>query len=248
MGSHNPNIRLIVDGKRLDGRAFDQLRDIKVDVGVLENAVGSAQVTWGDNKVVAGVYGPRDVFPKYQQKPDKAFIRTIYSMSTFASIEEHGRAGPNKRSSEISMVLSEAFENVIMTEKFPGKMIDLHITVLQAAAGTRLAAFLAGMAALIDGGFPLNEIAAGVSVGKADGALVLDLDKAEDNFGQSDFPVVYNSSGEIILLQMDGKMTKEEIMQGIEMTSAKSIDIMGIVRNAVERKYAGEIKTELNLR
>jgi exosome complex component RRP41 len=248
MGSHNPNIKLIVDGKRLDGRAFDQLRNISINVGVLENAVGSAQVTWGDNKVVAGVYGPRDVFPKYQQKPDKAFIRTIYSMATFASIEEHSRSGPNKRSQEISFVLSEAFENVLMVEKFPGKMIDLHITILQAAAGTRLAAFLAGMAALIDGGFPLNEIAAGVSAGKADGALVIDLDKAEDNFGQSDLPIVYNSSGEIILLQMDGKMTKDELIESMELTSAKSKDIMDLIRKAVETKYAGEVKTELNFR
>ena len=247
MGSHNPDIKLIKDGKRMDGRAFDQLRDIKIKVGVFDNAIGSAEVIWGDNKVVAGIYGPRDVYPKFMQKPGEALIRTIYSMSTFASIEEHGRAGPNKRSNEISMVLSDAFENLIMVEKFPGKMIEVHVTVLQAAAGTRLAAFLAGMAALIDGGFPLTDIAAGVSCGKADGELVLDLDKAEDNFGQSDLPIVFNSSGDIILLQMDGKMTREEITRGLEMTSAKSMEIMGMIRKAVESKYEGEIRSEFEL-
>jgi exosome complex component RRP41 len=248
MGTHNPNLKLIAaDGKRLDGRTFDQLRDIRIDVGVLEGAVGSAYVEWGDNKVIAGVYGPRDVYPKFFAKADRAIVRTIYSMSTFASLEEHGRAGPNRRSNEISMVLAEAFENVVMIEKFPGKMIDTHITVLQAAAGTRIAAFLAGVAALIDGGFPMNDIAAGVSVGKADGALVVDLNKEEDNFGQADMPVVFSGSDDILLLQMDGKMTREEIKQGLDLTNEKSRAIMDMIRKAVGAKYEGAISNKLNL-
>jgi len=103
------------------------------------------------------------------------------------------------------------------------------------------------MAALIDGGYPLNDIAAGVSCGKADGELVLDLNKAEDNFGQSDLPIVYNSAGEIILLQMDGKMTRDEMTRGLEMTSEKSKEIIGLIRKAVENKYEGEVKSELRL-
>jgi exosome complex component RRP41 len=248
MGTHNPDIMLIKeDGTRLDGRTPDQLRDIRIDVGVLEGAVGSAYVEWGENKVIAGVYGPRNVFPKVFKRADRAWVRTIYSMSTFASLEEHSRAGPNRRSSEISMVLSEAFENLVMVEKFPGKMIDTHITVLQAAAGTRIAAFLAGAAALIDGGFPMNGIAAGVSVGKADGHLVLDLNKQEDNFGQSDLPIVFSSTGDILLLQMDGKMTRDEIKAGFDMAEARSLDIMAMIRKAVERKYSGEIANRLKL-
>ncbi|MCK4491069.1 MAG: hypothetical protein KAU03_00490, partial [Candidatus Altiarchaeales archaeon] len=58
-------IKLIQDGKRLDGRTFDQLREIKMSVGVLERAVGSAYVEWGGNKVMAGVYGPRELHPRY---------------------------------------------------------------------------------------------------------------------------------------------------------------------------------------
>jgi exosome complex component RRP41 len=248
MGTHNPNLKLIKDdGTRLDGRVFDQLRDIRIDVGVLESAGGSAYVEWGDNKVIAGVYGPRDVYPKVFAKADRAIVRTIYSMSTFASLEEHGRAGPNRRSNEISMVLGEAFENVVMIEKFPAKMIDMHITVLQAAAGTRIAAFLAGMAALIDGGFPMNDIAAGVSVGKADNKLVVDLNKEEDNFGQADMPIVFSSSDDILLLQMDGKMTRDEIREGLELTDVKSRAIMDMIRKAVEEKYKGAISNRLRL-
>jgi exosome complex component RRP41 len=248
MGTHNPNLKLIAaDGKRLDGRTANQLRNIRIDVGVLEGAVGSAYVEWGDNKVIAGVYGPREVFPKFFAKADRAIVRTIYSMSTFASLEEHGRAGPNRRSNEISMVLAEAFENVVMIEKFPTKMIDTHITVLQAAAGTRIAAFLAGVAALIDGGFPMNDIAAGVSVGKADGALVVDLNKEEDNFGQADMPIVFSGSDDILLLQMDGKMTREEIKEGLDLTNEASKAIMGMIRKAVGAKYEGAISNKLNL-
>ena len=57
--------RLIVNGKRLDGRDFDEMREIKIKAGVLERADGSAYVEWGGNKILAACYGPREVHPKH---------------------------------------------------------------------------------------------------------------------------------------------------------------------------------------
>ena len=55
------------DGKglRIDGRKLDELRPIKFEVGVLNNAEGSAYVEQGRNKLVVGVYGPRETHPKH---------------------------------------------------------------------------------------------------------------------------------------------------------------------------------------
>jgi len=60
-------IELIKEGKRLDGRGFEELRPIKIEVGVLKRADGSCYFELGDNKVIAAVYGPREMHPRHAQ-------------------------------------------------------------------------------------------------------------------------------------------------------------------------------------
>ena len=59
--------RSLIDekGKRSDGRVIDELRDVKIEVGVVNNADGSALIEFGKNKIIAAVYGPREVHPKH---------------------------------------------------------------------------------------------------------------------------------------------------------------------------------------
>ncbi|MFH0835884.1 MAG: hypothetical protein V1834_01865 [Candidatus Micrarchaeota archaeon] len=83
-------IKLVVNGKRNDGRGFTDLRKpFEVKAGVLKRAQGSAQVIWGRNKVVAGVYGPGEVFPKHLTNPHKSLINARYIMAPFFGL---GRA------------------------------------------------------------------------------------------------------------------------------------------------------------
>jgi len=51
--------QLIINGKRTDGRAFDELREIKIEANVLKNAEGSAYIEWGNNKILAAVMGQK---------------------------------------------------------------------------------------------------------------------------------------------------------------------------------------------
>ncbi|MCL5115025.1 MAG: exosome complex exonuclease Rrp41, partial [Candidatus Marsarchaeota archaeon] len=64
MASKANKPELIVNGKRLDGRGFRELRPIKIEAGILKNADGSAYLEWGNNKVLAAVYGPVEAQPK----------------------------------------------------------------------------------------------------------------------------------------------------------------------------------------
>src|SRR5208283_6172873 len=130
---------LIKNGKRTDGRAFNAIRPLKIEVGVIKNAEGSAYLEWGNNKVISAVYGPKEAQPKHSQDPEKAVIKCRYMMAPFSSLEEHGRSGPNRRSIEISKVTIEVFENVILLDKFPGTEINLYVDVLQSDGGTRAA-------------------------------------------------------------------------------------------------------------
>jgi len=78
--------RSLIDenGKRTDGRTGDQLRDIKITVGVIKNADGSAFIEFGMNKIVAAVYGPREVHPKHMALPDRGVLRCRYHMTPFS--------------------------------------------------------------------------------------------------------------------------------------------------------------------
>ncbi|MEM4272200.1 MAG: exosome complex exonuclease Rrp41, partial [Candidatus Bilamarchaeaceae archaeon] len=212
-----PGIELLKDGKRLDGRGPRDLRKIRIEAGVLEEAAGSAYVEWGGNKIIAGVYGPRECIPKHGADPYKAILKVRYVMSPFASVDEHGRSGPNRRSIEISKVIKEAFEHVVLTNQFPRTQIDVYIEVLQADGGTRVASLTAAAVALADAGIPMRDIVSAVAVGKIDGTLVVDLGKNEDNFGESDVPIaITHRDKEIVLLQMDGLLTKEQLSEDID--------------------------------
>lgn len=239
MATKNPPKPLLrEDGLRLTGRTDTDLRDIKMSVGVLKKASGSAMVNWGRNKVIAAVYGPREVVPKHLTNPYAARINYRYIMTPFCSLEEHGRSGPNRRSIEISKVLKHVFENVILINQFPKTQIDLSSEILQSDGGTRISALVAASLALVDAGMPVKDLVSGVSIGKIAGKLVVDLDKDEDNFGESDMPIAFSlRSGEVLLFQMDGMLTRDELAKGLDMAYDASMKVRSKQVEALLEKY-----------
>lgn len=241
-------MKLIVDGKRTDGRGFEDLRPVRIETGILHEANGSAFVEWGGNKVICGVYGPRECIPRHEASPYKAIIKCRYSMSPFASLEEHGRSGPSRRSTELSKVIRETFENVIMADAFPRTQINIFLEVLQGDGGTRVASITAASVALADAGIPMKDMIGAVAVGKADGELLVDLNKYEDNLGQSDFPLaISRRKKDILLLQMDGLLTKEEIAKALNMAENATEKIAKMQEDAIKKSYESAERPPLRL-
>ncbi len=230
--------KLIVNGERLDGRAPDELRPLKIEAGILERADGSAYVELGANKVLAAVYGPREMHPRHRQQPDTAVLRCRYNMAPF-SVDERKRPGPDRRSVEISKVTREALEPVLFLELYPRSVIDVFIEVLQADAGTRTAGINAAAVALADAGVPMRDMVSSVAVGKIDDTIVLDLTKDEDQWGTTDMPIAMVPRKKLItLLQMDGHFTKEEFEQALDLAFKACEQIYGMQRQALREKYA----------
>jgi exosome complex component RRP41 len=237
--SDKPEKFIDENGLRLDGRQINEMRQMKIKIGVLSRADGSCYLEWGNNKILVAVYGPRELHPRRLQKADSALIRYRYNMAAF-SVEDRIRPGPSRRSIEISKVSREAFEPVIMTHLYPGAVIDVFAEVLQADAGTRTAAINAASIALADAGIPMKSLVSACAVGKVDGQLVLDLNKAEDNYGQADLPVAMTQDGEITLLQMDGNLTQEEFKRALEMCKEGCRQIMEMQKEALRNKFADD--------
>ncbi len=240
MGS-NKDIELIEDGKRQDGRDFDELRDIDIEAGLLKRADGSAYIEWGKNKIMAAVYGPREMHPRHAQETTKAVVRARYNMAAF-SVPDRKKPGPDRRSTEISKLVSEALEKVVFTEKYPRAVIDVFIEVLDASAGTRCAGLTAASVALADAGIPMSDMVASCASGKIEDQVVLDLGKNEDNYGQADVPIGYiPRSEEICLLQMDGNLTVEEYEEAMELSIDACEEIYEKQRQALKDRYSTDL-------
>jgi len=233
-------IKLFENGKRLDGRLPDELRKIKIEVGVLHRAEGSCYLEWGGNKVMVAVYGPREAIPRHTQNPLRAIVTARYNMAAF-SVDDRKRPGPDRRSREISKVISEALENVIIVEKFPRATIDVNIEVLDAEAGTRCAGLTAAAVALVDAGIPMKDIPVACAAGKIEDQIVLDLGKDEDNYGSADLPIAISPrTGEILLLQMDGHLTQEEFDKAFDLALKGCHIISDLQKKAILEKYQSE--------
>lgn len=238
-----PDMEFIKDGKRLDGRKPDELREIKIEVGVLKRAMGSAYIEWGKNKALAAVYGPRELHPKFLRNPTKAVLRCIYNLAPF-SVEDRKRPGPDRRSVEISKVSSEALSSVVMLERYPNAGIDVYIEILQADAGTRCVGLTAASVALADAGIPMKDIVAACAAGKVGGEIVLDLMKEEDNYGESDLPIaIIPRKKEVVLLQMDGKLTQEEFKKAYTLAVNGATQVYEIQKAAL-LKSINDVKIE----
>jgi exosome complex component RRP41 len=228
---------LNAEGRRIDGRRLDELRPISLKVGPLTRADGSAFVEWGENKVMAAVYGPREVHPRHLMQTQKAIIQCRYNMAAF-SVDERKRPGQDRRSQEISKVITEAFESVVFTEEFPKTSIDIYIEVLQANAGTRCAGLVAASLALADAGIPMADLVASVAVGKVGGRIALDLKKEEDNFGEADMPLaLVPQSGRLVLIQMEGHMSRDELREALDLGTKGARAIYEQMRQALRAKY-----------
>ncbi|MGC8584968.1 MAG: exosome complex exonuclease Rrp41 [Thermoplasmata archaeon] len=238
MSGMKSDVKLIDEsGKRIDGRLFNEMRPIKIEAGILERADGSAYIEWGNNKIIAAVFGPREIYPKHIQDPSKAVLRARYNMAAF-SVDERKKPGPDRRSVELSLVISNALSSVVFLEQYPRTAIDVFIEVLQADAGTRIAGLTAASVALADAGIPMKDLIAGCAVGKVENTIVLDLNKDEDNYGQADMPVaIIPRTKEIVLFQMDGDMDYQEIKNGLNMALDASMKVYEIEKEALKNKY-----------
>ncbi|OWT32968.1 exosome complex exonuclease Rrp41 [Methanobrevibacter sp. 87.7] len=228
--------------QRADGRAYNELRPIKIEVGVLERVDGSAYVEVGGNKILASVYGPKETYMKRFLRPDTGVIKVKYNMAPF-SVDSRKRPGPDRRSNEISKITADALRPALLLESFPRSMVEVYIEVIAAEGGTRCAGVTAAAVALADAGVPMKDIVAGCAAGKMDDQIVLDLSEVEDKEGQADVPVVIMPrTGEITLLQTDGNLTDEEFEEAINLAIEGCMEVSKVQKEALKNHYVQNLE------
>jgi exosome complex component RRP41 len=230
--------------ERFDKRKNDELRPIKIKLGVVKSADGSCYLEWGQNIVVATVHGPRPIFPKHLSNPERAVVDYRYRMAPF-SVSDRKKPIPGKRDKEISLVSGYALESAIDLKKFPNTVIDIDTLILSSNAGTRAAALTAASLACADAGLPMKGMVSSIAAGRANGNFVLDLTKEEEDTEDAvDTAVgVLMPQKEIVLLQMDGFVKKDDWKKIISVALKGAEKVYDLQKKALIDKYPvkGEI-------
>ena len=224
--------------KREDGRKMDETRPLRAKVGIVPSADGSAMFETGTTRAIAAVRGPRILHPQHMQDPRRGLLRVTYGMMPF-SVWERIRPGPSRRSQEISKVIEWALSSIVDLSEFRNSVVDVFIQIPQADAGTRVAGINAAVMALAHAGIPMKEMISAVAVGKIDKTLVVDVDKEEEDYkegeGSTDIPMcILSRSKEIALLQLDGKISPDDLKKVIEMGKKACEKIHEVQVNALK--------------
>ncbi len=229
--------------KRFDGRDFTELRPMSAKVGIIPRADGSAMFRIGQTVAYAAVYGPRDLYPKFLQNPERGILRCNYNMMPFSGAGERVRPGGNRRSKEISLVTEKALLPVLDLSDYPNAVVDVFIEFPQTSAGSRCAGICAASMALAEAGLPMKDLVSAVSVGQVDDKVVVDLDYQEEAYEDgpvSDIPIaMLPRTGKISLLQMDGDISKENLMKCLEIGKEACSKVYELQRETLRNKYAG---------
>ena len=226
--------------KRIDGRKFDELRPMEAKVGVVPRADGSAFFKMGNTWAYATVYGPRNLYPKALQNPERGILRCTYSMMPFSGAGERVRPGPSRRAREISLVTEKALTPILDLTEFPNSVIDVFIDFPQTDAGSRCAGITAAAMALADAGIPMRDLPAAVAIGKVNDKLVVDLCYEEEAYEGIviDMPIaMLPRSKKITLLQMDGQLDPNDLDELLKIIEKPIMEIHKLQVKALKEKF-----------
>ncbi|HEV8628821.1 MAG TPA: ribonuclease PH [Thermoanaerobaculia bacterium] len=204
---------------RPQGRAPEALRPLRITLGELKFAEGSALLSLGDTRVLAAASVENRV-PPFLVGSGKGWVTAEYAMLPRATATRNARevvkGRPSGRTSEIQRLIGRSLRAVVDMTALGERTVTIDCDVLQADGGTRTASVTAGYVALAEAlaklvltgdlpRLPLLEPVAAVSVGIVRGAALLDLEYAEDQEAEVDMNVVATASGKLVEVQGTGE-------------------------------------------
>jgi polyribonucleotide nucleotidyltransferase len=246
------------DRIRPDRRAFDQIRPITIEVGVLPRTHGSALFTRGETQaLVTATLGTGDDSQRletYEGEQKKRFM-LHYNFPPF-SVGEVGRmTGTGRREIGHGALAERAISAVLPSEEESPYVPRVVSDILESNGSSSMASVCGASLALMDAGIPLKGAVAGIAMGLVkegdDYAILTDIAGAEDHYGDMDFKVAGTRKG-ITALQMDIKisgLTGQIMREAMEQARRGRIFLLDTMEAAlsgtreVKSKYAPQIRT-----
>ena len=242
---------MLIRRRRPDARAFDQIRQITCEVGVLPRVHGSALFTRGETQALAtATLGTKEDMQRLDLLfEDEAFKRFMlhYNFPPFSVGEVKFLRGPGRREIGHGALAERALANLLPPEAdFPYAMRV--VSDMESNGSSSMATVCGGSLALMDAGVPLKSACAGIAMGLVveddKYAILTDIAGAEDHYGDMDFKVAGTRQG-ITALQMDIKVSGVSVaMMREALAQAKKarLEILDIMDQTISTGRA-EIST-----
>jgi len=222
--------------RRPDGRAFDQIRDISIEVGVLPRTHGSAIFTRGETQALVtttlGTSDDMQRLERFEGETKKRFM-LHYNFQPFSVGEVAFLRGAGRREIGHGALAERAISAVLPAEdKWPYAMRVVS-DILESNGSSSMATVCGAALSLMDAGVPLKAPVAGVAMGLVkegdDYAILTDIAGAEDHYGDMDFKVAGTKDG-ITALQMDikvGGITAQIMREALAQAQRGRLFILG---------------------
>ncbi len=234
---------ILVNGRRLDGRRFDEIRNITSEVGVLPRTHGSALFTRGETQalvtVTLGTSEDSQIIDTVQEVEYRKRFMLHYNFPPFSVGEVKFLRGPGRREIGHGALAERAIRVMLPDEEAFPYTVRIVSDILESNGSSSMASICGGILALMDAGVPIKSPVAGVAMGLVkEGdrwAVLSDIAGEEDHYGDMDFKVAGTREG-ITALQMDikiGGITSEILAHALEQARQGRLHILGKMAEAL---------------
>lgn len=233
---------ILEKGKRVDGRSFDEIRPISIEVGMLPRTHGSALFTRGETQCLAtvtlGTFEDVQRIDGLGEEGEKRFM-LHYNFPPFSVGEVSFLRGPGRR--EIghgALAEKSILPSVPHEEDFP-YTVRIVSDILESNGSSSMASVCGGVLSLMDAGVPLSMVVAGIAIGLVkEGdryAILTDIAGAEDHFGDMDLKVAGSEKG-ITAIQLDLKIPSIDsgiLKEGLEKARVARLNVLEKMKQAI---------------
>lgn len=234
--------KLLLEGKRPDGRAYDQIRPIHCEVGILPRSHGSALFTRGETQALVsctlGTGRDEQIVDGLVEEFGQDFM-LHYTFPPFSVGEVRPFRGPGRREIGHGALAEKALEQLKPAEEDFPYTIKIASDITESNGSSSMASVCGGCLAMMDAGVPMARPVAGISVGLvADGdryELLTDILGDEDHFGDMDFKVAGTTQG-ITAIQLDIKATglpQHIMVEALERARKARLQILDTMKNTL---------------
>lgn len=230
-------------GKRVDGRGFDEVRDLYAEVHMFERLHGSAVFMRGDTQVLAvttlGSPADEQLVENIEGTTKKRFM-LHYNFPSFSTGETGRSRGPGRREIGHGALAQKAIAQVIPNKDVFPYTIRVVAETLSSNGSSSQATICGTSLSLMDAGVPIKKPVAGIAIGlmtgeKGEYKILTDIQGPEDHYGDMDFKVAGTDEG-IAAIQMDvkiGGITKEIFVEALRAGEKARITILGVMNKTL---------------
>jgi len=237
--------KLLLEGKRLDGRGYDDIRPVSCEVGILPRTHGSALFTRGETQalvsVTLGTVRDAQIIDGLLEEYCQTFT-LHYNFPPFSVGEVRPIRGPGRREIGHGALAERALEQVRPPEDQFAYTIRIVSDITESNGSSSMASVCGGSLALMDAGVPIATQVAGISIGMISDEngryeLLTDIIGEEDHFGEMDFKVAGTTDG-ITAIQLDIKakgLDQGIMVEALEKARVARLQILDTMNSVISQ-------------